>query len=106
MKKVKRIESENQNAKKVKVENKHRRGSKKVVYKQNYDPPPCKWGPGLRAFLSKVWEVSRYSLLKLLNCDILIEIALPNRIYVKKLQKSTTTVRRRWDIAIFLVVSN
>ena len=29
MKKVKRIESENQNAKKVKVENKHRRGSKK-----------------------------------------------------------------------------
>ena len=67
MKKVKRIESENQNAKKVKVENKQRRGSKKVV---------------------------------------LIEIALPNRIYVEKLQKSTTTVRRRWDIAIFVVVSN
>ena len=85
-----KIESENQSAKKVKVE----KNTDQLAYNQKHYPPPCKQGPGPSCQKSGRYR-GRYSLLKLLHCDILIEIALPNRIYVKKLQKFTTIVRRR-----------
>ena len=83
--KVKKIESENQSAKKVKVEKNTDQDKKKVAYNQKHYPPPCKQGPGPSCQKSGRYR-GRYSLL---HCDILMEIALPNRIYVEKLQNST-----------------